>query len=137
MNLALSRTSSTTSSTSALVSSPLLAYLSPDGTLARCQVVFEKEMLQCKGKTSTLSVPFTASAGSGAGFANQRIGGTFMIKLFYLPAISGIDRNSMPSSVEECRTGLEAAERQEREEASGILTQLGGDCLVRSVHHTF
>jgi hypothetical protein len=94
-------------------------------------------MLQCKGKTSTLSIPFTTATSSAAGFANQRIGGTFMIKLFYLPAIPGIDRNSMPSSVEECRTGLEAAERQEREEASGILTQLGGDCLVRFVRHTF
>lgn len=60
-----------------------------------------------------------------------------MIKLFYLPAIPGIDRNSMPGSVEECKLGLEAAERQEREEANGTLTQMGGDCLVRSFARRF
>lgn len=113
--------------------SPLLSYLSPNGSLARIRVVFEKEAGQCKGKTSILSIPFSIAAPTAQSPA-ARIGGTFTIKMFYLPAIPGIDRNLMPGSIEECRIGLELAEMQAKEQYSGVLTQLGGDCSVCFSH---
>lgn len=101
-------------------------YLAPDGTLAKIQVNFAAKAAECRAKTVRLIIPFESNGG-----ASTSARGTTTVELFHLPSIPGIKRDALPKSVDEVKRGLEAADYHSKILIQGVLTQMGGDCLVR------
>ncbi len=125
---------------------PLVSYMNREGALGRASLVFEKVAPQCLGKCAVFDLPVSGvsepapSLSSARNVNLQRTDfdrnftrprGVLRLKMFYLPPMPSIPRNAFPENLHECIKGMQiAAVKSDDVKYEGILTQLGGDCMV-------
>jgi len=128
---------------------PMLSFINKEGAFGRASVIFEQVAPQCLARCLVLELPvqgvsdpalslngpFNANIGTDSRIDFNRnlnkIRGTLRLKLFYLPPMPSVPKKLLPENLGDCINGMKAAASKETEpRLEGVLTQLGGDCVV-------
>ena len=115
----------------------LARYLKTDGALARAYILFNEIVKHCDTKSFEISYPLMGQRlepTEGAGTYNTMVPrqiGEIVLQVLRLPPLPGIPQAELPQSLNECQQGLRHVNWHKATYHEGVLTQLGGDCLVR------
>lgn len=103
---------------------PFVQGLSANGTFGVSSLKLIDLKPQSMGKVASMSVPVRSPSREG------KVVGQLALKAFYLPTLEKISSEKLPKSLEECESGIAAANLGAGVHHSGVLTQLGFDCIV-------
>lgn len=122
-----------------------MKWLKTDGTIGKTFVAFKDIAEHCDSRLfethldlissinpddkSRVGGTGRASARSGSG--GGRVIGEVVLQVFRLPPLPGIPPEQLPQSLEECMRGMRHIHWHKVTYHEGVLTQNGGDCLVR------
>lgn len=107
---------------------PLALYLNHQNVLAASRTIpFEALENSCLGKPYEAEIDLFDSSAGKQKLARVRV------TLLYIPPLVGVPSDKLPLSTQEALKGLETLKRAQKSRHKGILNQLGGDCIVRSL----
>jgi hypothetical protein len=109
----------------------LARYLKPDGTLARAFVCFREIASHCETKLFEIAYPLIGQRMEADGGLKTMEVGEIILQMFRLPPLPGIPPEKLPQSLDECQNGLRHIKWHKATYYEGVLTQNGGDCMVR------
>lgn len=130
-------------------SEPILNYINREGAFGRSNVVFDQVASNCLARCLVLELPVSGvsdpslslngPSSNSISSVNRndfnrhlnKVRGTLRLKLFYLPPMPSVPKKLLPENLADCINGMNAAAATENEpRLEGVLTQLGGDCVV-------
>src|ERR1700731_3167007 len=109
----------------------LARYLKPDGTLARAFIAFKDVAAHCDTRLFETTVPLIGQKLEPTGVVKTLEVGELVLQMFRLPPLPGISADKLPQSLEECQRGLRHVSWHKVTYFESVLTQNGGDCMVR------
>jgi hypothetical protein len=109
---------------------PLLRHIAANGDLAVAKINFDEVAELCFGTPKVGHYPCVQL--DAAKVPKARVG-TIELMMYNLPPLPTLKASELPASVAECITGMDIARWHQNVWFEGVLTQLGGDCAVRTL----
>jgi hypothetical protein len=111
---------------------PFGKYLKKDLSVAKALVSFKDIFTHCDTKLFETSYPLVGQCSDGKQLVTKAIG-EIVLQIFRLPPIPGVSQDDLPQSLDDCLRGLRHVQWHKVVYHEGVLTQLGGDCTVRTI----
>jgi hypothetical protein len=105
-------------------------YLTSDYELGKAYIKFADIAKRCDTRLFEVTLDVVGHKFHPTAEAQSMKMGELTVQFYWLPGLPGIPHNQLPSSLDQCRRGIDSVAWHRETYYEGTLTQNGGDCTV-------